>query len=56
MELCFYYLLSKIEGCLSPTLAGAATFNSRERERQREREQNINKKRSFQTSIKAHIF
>ena len=54
MELCFYYLLSKIEGCLSATLAGAATLNSKERAT--EREQNINKKRSFQTSIKAHIF
>ena len=36
MELCFYYLLSKIEGCLSPTWAGTATLNSKERERQRE--------------------
>ena len=46
MELCFY-LLSKIEGCLLPTLTEAATLNSKEREREREREQNISKKRSF---------
>ena len=43
MELCFYYLLSKIERCLPPTLTGAATLNSKERDR--ERQQNINKKR-----------
>ena len=34
MELCFYYLLSKSEGCLPPTLTGAATLNSKERERE----------------------
>ena len=45
MELCFYYLLSKIEGCLLPTLTEAATLNSKERET--DREQNISKKRSF---------
>ena len=30
MELCFYYLLSKSEWCLPPTLSGAATLNSKE--------------------------
>ena len=34
MELCFYYLLAKIEGCLPPTLTRAATLNSKERERE----------------------
>ena len=34
MELYFYYLLSKIEGCLHSALTGAATLNSRERERE----------------------
>ena len=35
MELCFYYLLSKIEGCLPPTLTGVATLKSKERDRVR---------------------
>ena len=42
MELCFYYLLLKIEGCLPPTLTGACYFEfKRERERERERERKI---------------
>ena len=32
MELCFSYLLSKIEGCVPPTLTGAATLSSKERQ------------------------
>ena len=28
MELCFYNLLSKIKGCLLPTLTGAVTLDS----------------------------
>ena len=28
MELCFYDLLSKIEGCLPPTLTGAVILDS----------------------------
>ena len=34
MELCFYYLISKIEGCVPPTLTGAATLSLKEREKE----------------------
>ena len=27
MKLCFYYLLSKIEGCLPPALTGVVTLD-----------------------------
>ena len=32
MKLCFSYLLSKIEGCVPPTLTGAATLSSKGRQ------------------------
>ena len=58
MELCFYYLLSKIEGYLPPTLTGAITSiqttkHKRERERERERESRISaKKHHFSPVLK----
>ena len=57
MELCFYYLLSKIEACLSATLAGAATLNSKERETERERESKIlTKKDHFRPLLRLTSF
>ena len=55
MELCFYYLLSKIEGWLSPTLAVAATLNSKERERDRE-SKILTKKDHFRPLLKLTSF
>ena len=48
MELCFYYLLSKIEGYLPPTLTGAITSiqtTKHKREREGERESRISAKK-----------